>query len=120
MNLQGKIIEIFEAKQVSATFTKREFVVEHATNPSYPQYIKFDLLQDKCSMLDGFSVGDRVEVYFEIKGKPYTNKNNEKIYYNSLNAWKIELVTAKNDADNSYDYSEIEPANPQTDEGAPF
>jgi hypothetical protein len=120
MNLQGKIIEIYDAKQVSPTFTKREFIVEYASNPSYPQYVKFDLLQDKVSLIDSYSVGDKVDVQFEIKGKPYTNKNNDKIYYNSLNAWKIELVASKGDLDNSYDYSEIEPANPSTDEGIPF
>jgi len=120
MNLQGKIIEIFDTKQVSPTFSKREFVVEYATNPSYPQYVKFDLLQDKCSVLDNYKVGDRVDVQFEIKGKPYTNKNNEKVYFNSLNAWKLDLVTGKSDGDDSYDYSEIEPANPKTDEGVPF
>ena len=35
----GKLHIIFDTKQVSERFTKREFVVEIADNPKYPQLV---------------------------------------------------------------------------------
>ena len=40
------LVEIFEEQQVTASFKKREFVVEFAENPQYPEFVKFELIQD--------------------------------------------------------------------------
>ena len=45
MNLTGKIVEIFDTNQIKETFKKREFVVEYADNPSYPELIKMEFIQ---------------------------------------------------------------------------
>ena len=44
MNIQAKLIEKFQTQRVSDTFQKREFVVEFAENPQYPEFIKFELI----------------------------------------------------------------------------
>ncbi len=90
MNIRGKIHAIFDTQQVSDTFKKREFVVEYAENPQYPEYLKFELIQDKCDILDKFKTGQEVEVYFNLKGREWTNPKGEKIYFNSLQAWRLE------------------------------
>src|SRR5690242_12916765 len=56
----GKLHTIFETKQVSERFSKREFVVELADNPKYPQTVLFQLTGDRCAQLDGMAVGDQV------------------------------------------------------------
>lgn len=86
---KGKLYEIFETKSMSDKFKKREFILEYGHNPQYPQYIKFDLQNDYCNLINDFQLNDEVEVYFDLKGKPYTNKNGEKIYFTNLVAWKI-------------------------------
>ena len=43
MQIIGKLIEVMETQQVSEKFSKREFIVEYATNPEYPEQIKFQL-----------------------------------------------------------------------------
>ncbi len=68
MQIEGELIEIFDTEQVSDRFRKREFVVEYATNPDYPQFIKFELIQDRCGVLDEFRTGQRVTVEFDLKG----------------------------------------------------
>jgi len=88
-SVRGKIIEIFEAKELTQTFKKREFVLEYTPNPQYPQYIKFDLQNDYCNLIDNFKKNDEVEVFFDLRGKPYTNKNGETIYFTNLVVWKI-------------------------------
>ena len=46
--------------QVSERFRKREFVLEYADNPEYPEHIKFELAQDRCELLDSFQPGQKV------------------------------------------------------------
>jgi single-strand DNA-binding protein len=88
---KGTIIAINPTQQITDTFSKREFVVETSeenNGQSYSQSIKFQVMKDKCSMLDSFAVGDEVSVSFNITGKPY-DKNGTILYFNNLNAWKI-------------------------------
>ena len=88
MQIGGKIIEIFKVHNVSATFKKREFVVEYIET-QYPEYIKFEAIQDKCDLLNNFSAGDMVDVDFNLKGRKWTNPQGEVKYFNSLQAWRI-------------------------------
>ncbi|ELR72349.1 hypothetical protein C900_01631 [Fulvivirga imtechensis AK7] len=90
MNVKGKILEISDTQQVSNSFKKREFVLEYAENPQYPEYLKFELIQDKCSVLDSYKANDEVDVYFNLKGRKWTDPKGEVKYFNSLQAWKIE------------------------------
>lgn len=90
MNVQGKILEISDTQKISDRFQKREFVIEYADNPQYPEYVQFEVVQDKCGMLDSYNVGDEVEVYFNLKGRKWTNPQGQVKYFNSLQAWKLE------------------------------
>jgi len=90
MKIMAKLLVMSETKQVSAGFKKREFVVEYAKNPQYPEYLKFELVQDKCGLLDRFSVGETLEIHFELKGRRWNDPKGEVKYFNSLQAWKLE------------------------------
>jgi len=94
MNVTGKILEIFDTQNISNTFKKREFVLEYAENPQYPEYVKFEMIQDKCALLDGLNVGDTVNVFFNLKGRKWTDPKGEVKYFNSLQAWKFETESA--------------------------
>ncbi|MEM7107716.1 MAG: DUF3127 domain-containing protein [Bacteroidota bacterium] len=94
MNIKGKILEISETQQVTNTFKKREFVIEYVENPQYPEFIKFELIQDKCDLLNNFSVGDELDVHFNLKGRKWTDPKGEVKYFNSLQAWRLETTSA--------------------------
>jgi hypothetical protein len=87
--LTGRIVELAPTQQVSDKFRKREFVIEYAENTQYPEFIKLELVQDKCELLDKFAVGQEVEVQFNLKGRRWTDAKGEVKYFNSLQAWKI-------------------------------
>ena len=89
MEIKAKIQTIFPSQQVTASFKKREFVVEYADNPQYPEFIKFECIQDKCDQLDGFSEGQEVIVAFNLKGRKWTDPQGVDKYFNSLQAWRI-------------------------------
>lgn len=86
----GKIIEIFQTQQVSEKFSKREFVLT-IPDGNYPQDVKFQFTQDKCSILDQYKVGEEVKVAFNLQGKAFS-KNGTTNYFNNLGVWKIEKV----------------------------
>ena len=92
MNIKGKVLEIFPVQQVKESFRKREFVVEYRDNGQYSEYIKFELIQDRCDLLNEFKIGDEVDVQFNLKGRVWTNPQGEKVYFNSLQAWRIDKV----------------------------
>lgn len=89
MEIKAKIEKIFPTQQVKDTFRKREFVVEYADNPQYPEVIKFECIQDKCDQLDQFAEGQMVNVSFNLKGRKWTDPKGEVKYFNSLQAWRI-------------------------------
>lgn len=99
MDIKVKIEKIFPTQNVTATFKKREFVVEYAENPQYPEYVKFECIQDKCDMLDNFSVGQEVTVSFNLKGRKWTDpKNGEDKYFNTLQVWRINAESSASPA----------------------
>ncbi|MCB0736160.1 MAG: DUF3127 domain-containing protein [Bacteroidetes bacterium] len=89
MEITGKIVEIFDEQQVTNTFKKREFVIEYADNPQYPEFIMFQAIQDKTAMLDSINVGDSVTVQFNLKGRKWQSPQGEVKYFNTLQAWRI-------------------------------
>ena len=85
LTIQGKIIAIYPTIQHSESFKSREFVIE--TDGQYPQPVKFQLTQDKVTVIDAYKEGDMIDVSFDIRGNKYQDK-----YFNNLNAWKIARV----------------------------
>ncbi|EMR01712.1 DUF3127 domain-containing protein [Cesiribacter andamanensis] len=95
MNVRGTIKEIFDTQQISDRFSKREFVIEYADNPQYPQYIKFEMVKDRCDMLDDFKAGEEVDVQFNLRGRAWTNAQGATQYFNTLQAWRIDRATGE-------------------------
>ena len=88
---QGKIKVINETQVISEKFKKREFVVTD-TSSMYPQDVMFQSVQDKCDMLNGYSVEDQVEVSFNLRGREWTSPDGVVKYFNTLDAWRIEKM----------------------------
>ena len=81
---QGTIKIINDIQTFGSGFTKREFVITTADS-KYPQDIKFEIVKDKCALLDQFATGQAVNVSFDVRGNEYNGK-----YYVNLNCWKIQ------------------------------
>ena len=88
---QGKIKVINDTQEISEKFKKREFVVTD-TSSMYPQDVMFQSVQDKCAILDEFSVEDEVEVSFNLRGREWTSPDGVVKYFNTLDAWRIEKM----------------------------
>lgn len=89
MKIKGKLFRIFDTQNVSATYKKREFVLEVAENPAFPQMIKLELSQDRCSVLDKFQLGQIVECDINLRGRIWINPQGVETFFNTIEAWKI-------------------------------
>jgi hypothetical protein len=100
MKINGKILEIMDTQQVSDSFKKRTFILEHAENPQYPEYISFELIQDRCELIDSFQVNQEVVVSFNLKGRKWVSPAGETKYFNSLQAWRVEAADKETNPNN--------------------
>ena len=98
MEITGKLLECMDTVQVSERFRKREFVLEYADNPEYPEYIKFELAQDRCELLDSFQPGQKVRVDFDLKGRRWIDPQGQVKYFNSLRAWRLDETASETSA----------------------
>ncbi len=101
MDIKGKVHEISPVINVTDTFKKRELIVEYAENPSFPEYIKFEALQDKVNLFDAVKVGEEIEVFFNLRGRPWTDRNGKTSYFNSLVAWRVNVLSGADAAGSS-------------------
>lgn len=81
---KGNIKWIGETQSFPSGFSKREFVVT-TQHDKYPQDLKFEVVKEKCTLLDAFDVGTAVTVSFDIRGNEYNGK-----YYVNLSCWKLQ------------------------------
>lgn len=95
MEIRGKVHEIGDVQQVTDTFKKRDLIVQYAENPQFVEYIRFEATQDRTALFDSLNVGDEVEVSFNLRGRPWTNRDGVTSYFNSLVAWRVAKVTAE-------------------------
>jgi hypothetical protein len=97
IEVSGKLHTIHDTKQVSERFSKREFIVELADNPKYPQLVLFQLTGDRCVQLDEHKVGDEVRIEFSLRGREWRSPQGELKYFNSLDVWKLEPARGDDD-----------------------
>ncbi len=88
--ITGKLVKKMDIESKTSSFQTREFVI--VTQEQYPQYVKFQLVQDRCSVIDKFNENDEITVFFDLRGREWQGK-----YFTNLQAWKIEAGGAKSD-----------------------
>src|SRR5258706_10471538 len=107
--LTGKLIAKYDIIQRSETFKTREFVVEKSEDINgriITNFIKFQCVQDKTTIVDRVNIGDEVKVYFNIKGSKW-EKDGRTNYITNLDAWRLEqILKAGTDAASDDDHLE--------------
>lgn len=110
MEIQGRIKQIFPSQVIGQNgFEKRDLVI--VTEEQYPQTIIIQFTQQRCDLLDSLQVGQRVKVYVNIRGREWTSPQGEIKYFNTIEAWKIEVIQTTNVA-NQQPVAQAAPAPP--------
>lgn len=116
----GKLHKKFDTENKTETFQAREFVII-VEDGNYPQHVKFQLVQDRCALVDEYNEGDDIKVHFDLRGREWQGR-----YFTNLNAWRIERPTASASApppsgmDNSFPTADDEPSSMAADDDLPF
>ncbi len=116
--ITGKVIDIAPVNQVSDKFRKREFVIEKKETGGaavFIDYIKFQLVQDKCDLIDESFMNEEIRIWFNLKGNRW-EKEGKVNYFTNLDAWKIEKVSSQSGDQNTYNRPAIEDIPPEIDE----
>ncbi len=99
MEVQGRIKMIDETKTYGNNgFRKREVVV--TTEEQYPQHILVEFVQDKCDLLNNYSVGQMVKISINLRGREWVNPQGETKYFNSIQGWRIENLQSEANTEN--------------------
>jgi hypothetical protein len=116
--ITGKVVEVLPIVQVSDKFRKREFVIEKKESGGgavFIDYIKFQLVQDKCDLINESFLHDEVRVLFNIKGNRW-ERDGKINYFTNLDAWKIEKTSSLNTGQESDQLSPPEDFPPENEE----
>lgn len=115
-SISGKLVVKNDTQQIKDTFKKREFVISDEGS-QYPQEIAFQLVQDKCDLIEPFQIGQEIKVNFNIRGRRWENPNTKEVkFFNSLDAWRIEGATQEAPGADLPPLPSSEPANIGADE----
>ena len=116
--ITGKIIDVLPVNQVSDKFKKREFVIEKKDTGGaavFIDYIKFQLVQDKCDLINESFLNEEVKIWFNLKGNKW-ERDGKINYFTNLDAWKIEKVSEPGRNQNIQPQSPLEDMPPEIDE----
>jgi hypothetical protein len=94
--ITGKVIEIYPAVQVSDKFRKREFVIEKKESGGtavFIDYLKFQLVQDKCDLINESFLHQEIKIWFNLRGNKW-ERDGKINYFTNLDVWKIEKPSA--------------------------
>jgi hypothetical protein len=114
----GKIIDILPVNQVSDKFRKREFIVEKKESGGaavFVDYIKFQLIQDKCDLINESFLNEEVKIWFNLKGNKW-ERDGKINYFTNLDAWKIEKISSSGGDQNVTPHTTLEDIPQDNDE----
>ncbi len=120
--ITGSLILKEDEVAISDRFKKREFVIEvpNERNSEWNDFVKFQLTQDRCNLIDSFNEGDQLKVNFNIRGRKW-EKDGRVNYFSNLEAWRVEkanVAPGANEPNPEYSQADIPPAG--EDEDLPF
>jgi hypothetical protein len=86
---KGEVVFVTPTTSVSDKFKKREVTLK--SQDEYPQYVTFQLTQDKCDLANNLKTGEVVEVQYNLRGRKWEAQDGTIKYFNSIEAWTMSL-----------------------------
>lgn len=107
LEVKGQLLQILPIQsgtsKAGKEWSKQEFVIE--TEEQFPKKVCFTLFGDKVSLLNGISVGNQVEVSFNVESREFNER-----WYHNINAWRINTIQAEsNDSSTPFSADSIPP-----------
>jgi len=105
----GKLIVKDDIQNISDRFKKRDFVieVENEKNSDWNDFIKVQLTQDRCDLIEPMNLNDMVKVSFNLRGRKWEN-NGQTSYFTNLEGWRIEKASQNTNTPPVPEYTEAD------------
>jgi hypothetical protein len=84
---KGEVVFMTPTTTVNDKFKKRDITLK--SQDEYPQYVTFQLTQDKCSLADNLNIGDVVELSYNLRGRRWEAQDGTIKYFNTIEAWTM-------------------------------
>jgi len=91
-DFKGEVVYVTPTTTVSDKFKKRDITLK--SQDEYPQYITFQLVQDKCDLANNLKPGDVVELKYNLRGRRWEAQDGTIKYFNTIEAWTMSLSSA--------------------------
>ncbi|OFY73014.1 MAG: hypothetical protein A2V46_10745 [Bacteroidetes bacterium RBG_19FT_COMBO_42_7] len=114
----GRIIDISAVNQVSEKFRKREFVIEKKEaggSAVFVDFIKFQLTQEKCDLINESFLNEDVKIWFNLRGNKW-ERDGKINYFTNLDVWKIEKLSSLTSDQSTPSDITLEDIPPENDE----
>ena len=89
---KGEVVFITPTTSVNDKFKKREVTLK--SQDEYPQYVTFQLTQDKCDLANNLQAGEVVEVQYNLRGRRWEAQDGTIKYFNTIEAWTMSLTSS--------------------------
>tara|TARA_R110002012_G_scaffold233508_1_gene406695 strand:- start:238 stop:579 length:342 start_codon:yes stop_codon:yes gene_type:complete len=88
MSIKGKVKTITEVEE-KGNFRVRKLIIQ--TMDKYPQVVALDFTQNNVGLLDdpACKVGNNVEVFYNVRGRAWENREGKTLYFTSLQGWRV-------------------------------
>jgi hypothetical protein len=86
---KGEVVFITPTTSVNDRFKKREVTIK--SEGEFPQYVTFQLTQEKCDLADNLKSGEMVDVQYNLRGRRWEAQDGTIKYFNSIEAWTMSL-----------------------------
>lgn len=93
MEIIGKLYRKGQVQTRGANgFQFREFIIEvvNAQNAQWNNYVPFQISGNSLNLIDNYTEGTELQVTFDIRGRMWTNPQNEERCIMNLQAWKVQ------------------------------
>jgi hypothetical protein len=117
--IKGKIYKIMDLDIVTENFQKQEFVIQVVApgeKATYSEFIKFQCINQKVTLLEGLEKGDFCIIKFKITGRKYKRDGKDDLFFTNLDVQELSMVHAAKDqakeirpVSDINDYSDIVP-----------
>lgn len=91
-DFKGEVVFVTPTTSVSDKFKKRDITLK--SQDEYPQYITFQLVQDKCDLANNLKPGDVVELKYNLRGRRWEAQDGTIKYFNTIEAWTMSLSSS--------------------------
>ena len=89
---KGEVVFVTPTTSVNDRFKKREVTLK--SEGEYPQYVTFQLTQDKCDLANNLKTGEVVEVSYNLRGRRWEHQDGTIKYFNTIVAWTMSLSSS--------------------------